>query len=92
MIVTGVKCARCKEIIYSRARHDFHYCSCGGTYVDGGFEYLKFGHEMDMATPDIIQVDVEADRGGLYDDWNHSVDKYGTIKAEGDVLPQGPVE
>jgi len=41
----GVKCASCKDVIFSDYRHDFKYCSCGNTFVDGGLDYLRYGGE-----------------------------------------------
>lgn len=43
MRVKGVQCPRCNEKIWSQFRHDFHYCTCGYTSVDGGRDYLKYG-------------------------------------------------
>ena len=43
MRVTGVQCPLCKEKIWSRSVHDFRYCKCGGVFVDGGREYLRYG-------------------------------------------------
>lgn len=34
--VSAVKCLECKDTIYSRANHDFHRCTCGLIFVDGG--------------------------------------------------------
>lgn len=41
--VSVVICPACKQGIYSVARYDFHYCDCGGTFVDGGFDYVRYG-------------------------------------------------
>lgn len=43
MRVKGVQCPRCDEKIWSQFKHDFHYCTCGYTSVDGGRDYLKYG-------------------------------------------------
>ena len=45
MKVYTVKCPKCGDRIYSRARHDFRYCSCNYLFVDGGFEYTRIGAE-----------------------------------------------
>lgn len=37
----AVKCKKCKDVIYSMYRHDYHSCSCGNVAVDGGRDYLK---------------------------------------------------
>ena len=36
-----VRCPECGESIYSAHRHDFNYCPCGQTMVDGGMSYLR---------------------------------------------------
>ena len=36
-----VKCLKCGDIIESKHRHDFVFCSCGSVAVDGGTAYLK---------------------------------------------------
>lgn len=41
--VDGVQCPRCDERLVSMYRHDFHYCGCGYTFVDGGRDYLRYG-------------------------------------------------
>lgn len=35
------QCLRCGDIIESKHRHDFVWCSCKGIAVDGGREYLR---------------------------------------------------
>lgn len=82
--VTGVICPECGDIIFSRAHRDFHYCSCGGIVVDGGFDYLRYGAMSDKVNfADIKQINITilADKRELYEDWNYSRNKYGTIKA-----------
>jgi len=39
--VLGLRCLRCKDIVWSRHRHDFRSCKCGACAVDGGRDYLK---------------------------------------------------
>jgi len=39
----GVECSVCKERLFSMAGHDFHYCKCGATFVDGGYDYVRCG-------------------------------------------------
>lgn len=71
--VTGVICEDCGQIIFSRARHDFRYCCCGNTSVDGGFDYLKIGANK---PPKFVDFEVKATKKELYDDWNYSRDQY----------------
>lgn len=42
MIISNkIKCKFCEDIIESKNRHDFKFCSCGRCAVDGGHDYLK---------------------------------------------------
>jgi hypothetical protein len=36
-----IKCNFCQDVIESKHRHDFVWCSCGTVAVDGGKDYLK---------------------------------------------------
>lgn len=79
MIVSAIQCKECKDVIYSRAHHDFHHCSCGNCFVDGGFDYFRYGANSFNSIKEIkLQLDIT--KTELYDDWNYSRDKYGTIK------------
>lgn len=50
----GVECARCKERLFSLYVHDFHYCKCNGTFIDGGTVYVRYGWEPDVGKPKMI--------------------------------------
>lgn len=41
--VDGIECPFCSEQLWSKYRHDFHYCGCGYCFVDGGRDYLRCG-------------------------------------------------
>ena len=41
IILNRIQCDYCNEIITSYNTHDFKYCKCNKTAVDGGLEYLK---------------------------------------------------
>lgn len=78
-ITNAVKCKRCGDIIYSRARHDFRYCSCKNIAIDGGFDYVRiigFQNDWEKVKPFEIPVDVM----GLYLDYTTQENKYGVIK------------
>ena len=79
MILNGVKCDFCKDIIYSRAGHDMHWCSCGKTFVDGGLNYLRWGGQGQPVTIDLGYTLSEED---LYNDWAEGIDDYGYIAEE----------
>lgn len=76
--VMAVKCRNCGDIIYSRARHDFRTCECGDCFVDGGFEYFKYGWS--GRKPIRKRINLPVERNVLYDDWNTGTNKYGIIK------------
>ncbi len=89
--VKVVQCSKCKQKIYSRARHDFHSCSCGATFVDGGFDYIRCGGVPVLTSGDnalIMDVMVDATLAEMYTDWNrHKIDikykpKYGWINVD----------
>ena len=50
----GVRCAKCGDEIYSNYTHDFRYCSCKATFVDGGWAYLRVGWEPEVGRPESI--------------------------------------
>lgn len=39
------RCGACKQEIESLHMHDWVYCQCGKTFVDGGQEYLRRGYD-----------------------------------------------
>lgn len=81
MRVSAVECAKCEAVVYSRARHDFHWCPCGAIAIDGGFDYKKVCYR--DASPRHLFVEVaDVSKQVLYDDWNKQQDKYGTILKE----------
>ena len=48
MIISNkIKCKFCGDIIESKNRHDFKFCSCGKCAVDGGHDYLKRSYSGD---------------------------------------------
>lgn len=77
MKLPGLKCTVCGDTIYSRVRHDFHWCSCRGCFVDGGQDYFRYGGENFETT----EVDVDVSMWCLYDDWNTGKNKYGRISS-----------
>ena len=58
MKVTGIRCAACKDEIWSRHGHDFRYCKCGNTFVDGGRNYLRYGYEPGAERPEVVELEV----------------------------------
>lgn len=76
--VSTIICPSCKVEMYSRARHDFHGCKCG-TFVDGGFDCLRYGWPNGFDKPTGRTRYVAATRAELYDDWNKRINKFGFI-------------
>ena len=41
IIRNAIRCKKCSEVIEGKSVHDFKFCSCGASAVDGGHEYLR---------------------------------------------------
>lgn len=79
--VAAIQCLKCGDIIYSRAVHDFHWCSCKSVAIDGGFDYVKIcGEPTDYVK--IKAMSIPATKWDLYVDWNTNTNKFGWIKAQ----------
>ena len=52
IIRNRIKCLKCGDIIESKHRHDFVWCSCGSCAVDGGTLYLKRAWQPDADRPE----------------------------------------
>lgn len=76
--ITTLTCPSCEDEIFSRANHDFRTCKCGEIFVDGGFEYLRFGFAKKMPKKRIRYIKVS--KNELYQDWNKNCDKFGKIE------------
>ena len=78
MLVNCIKCPLCKDIIYSRAHYDFHWCSCRNLFIDGGADYCRYGgNNLEKIQPFKRKLNVTKEE--LYEDWNTGQQKYGTI-------------
>lgn len=82
MKIKAIQCLACGDVIFSRARHDFHHCSCGEIFIDGGFDYMRIGYHNLNQPPKEIELDLDMTEKELFDDWNYRRDKYGIIKNE----------
>jgi len=78
MKINAIKCDQCGDIVFSRARHDMRGCSCGEVAIDGGFDYNKICFR--TSSPQRVEIEVNATKKELYDDWNNNKEKYGLIK------------
>lgn len=48
-----IQCRLCKDVIESKYRHDFVWCSCKSIFIDGGNDYTRMGGDME----NIIRVE-----------------------------------
>jgi hypothetical protein len=83
MLIKGIKCVKCMDVLYSRARHDMRFCSCGSAAIDGGFDYIKVTGEPEFIEDCEVNVLDGADKNEvvktLYDDWKNKTDKFGRL-------------
>ena len=85
--VTAIECPLCGDIIYSRARHDFRWCSCETIAIDGGLDYTKVSYDSEkVPSPQTHAIELPITREELYFDWNHAKDKFGLVKPCGEPL------
>lgn len=88
MKIKAIRCPKCGDVIYSRARHDFHWCTCKLIGVDGGFDYTKYCIRLEegridwVAPTSVLQIELEVDvtEKKLYKDWNLGINKYGIVR------------
>lgn len=83
MNTSAIQCPnpKCKDIIYSRAKHDLRRCTCLEISVDGGFDYMSINFDRNKP-PKFIKIIVKATQLELYNDWNFSRNKFGLIKGK----------
>jgi hypothetical protein len=43
LVKNRIRCKLCGDVIESKTRHDFKWCSCGKCFVDGGTDYMRVG-------------------------------------------------
>ena len=78
MKITARRCPNCKDVLYSRAHYDFRTCGCGDTSVDGGPGVERTIYKKEI--PENVELDVNATKDQLYDDWNNRINKYGIVR------------
>jgi formate-dependent nitrite reductase cytochrome c552 subunit len=52
---------------------------CGACYIDGGFDYVRVGYDQKIGSPEQLVMEVNADKGQLYHDWNNGENAFGMI-------------
>ena len=70
-LVDAIQCVSCFDVIYSRARHDFHSCTCGQVSIDGGFNYTRVVWNDKQEMPHSFPWTVNASQQELFHDWNN---------------------
>ena len=80
MKIIALECPKCKDVIFSRATHDFRRCSCEEISIDGGFDYMRIGYK--TKSPKTVIIDVKSTKTKLYQDWNLRRDKFGIVKGK----------
>ena len=93
--VAAIKCLLCGDTIYSRANHDFKWCSCKNCYVDGGPSIISDDDDNDggnmrvgwtikskiIDVVEIIELSKEVSaKKVLINDWNRDINDYGLVK------------
>ena len=79
MVINAIKCNKCGETIYSRCRHDFHWCHCNNVAIDGGHDYIKINFK-EPNSYELIKIELNVTEKELYDDWNKNKNKYGWLE------------
>ena len=78
--VSAIKCDKCNDIVFSRARHDCRSCSCDDVFIDGGRDYKRVGFHGNIGPEPILLKINGFDSKDLYEDWAKAYDKMGLIK------------
>jgi len=77
------QCPKCKQWIYSRARHDYKTCECKTLAVDGSSTHnniLVAQRIIGIINPKRKIQKINVTIKELYDDWNNKNNKYGVLK------------
>lgn len=80
MKITGIVCSKCDDLIYSRTRHDFRYCSCKGCAIDGGRDYIRIIVSKNIKYK-MVHLILPFTKEELYVDYNEEIDLLGLIKS-----------
>lgn len=54
MKINYIECKECSDVLFSFNRHDYKQCTCGKSFIDGGFDYSRYNGE--LLTDDIKNV------------------------------------
>jgi ribosome biogenesis SPOUT family RNA methylase Rps3 len=63
VVLRGLRCPKCKEVVVSLHVHDFRWCGCKSLAIDGGSEYCKIVTDNGVQFSDIESVEVRMSTG-----------------------------
>ena len=43
VLKNSIRCKKCNSILESKSTHDFNWCDCKSIFIDGGFDYCRYG-------------------------------------------------
>jgi len=82
MKITAIQCPGCKDIIISRARHDYNTCSCGETAIDGGQQdYVSVSGNL-LSGVKLLHIDLPVTLRELYNDWSEDINRWKILHEE----------
>jgi hypothetical protein len=92
MKLIAIQCVECKDIVFSRSRHDMRFCSCGESAIDGGPHRANYAIDklkntgsyikVSGAAPRMITIEVDLEMHDLIEDYNSGSGELGLIKAD----------
>lgn len=47
---SSILCKKCNYLLTSHSRHDYVKCKCGACFLDGGFDYMRIGGDLNAVT------------------------------------------
>jgi hypothetical protein len=92
MKLIAIQCDNCKDIVFSRARHDMQFCSCKRVAIDGGPHRANYAIDKLKGVGSYIKItgekyrkitiDVNLEMQDLIEDYNTDPGELGIIKVE----------
>jgi len=46
MKINYIECKECSDVLFSFNRHDYKQCTCGKSFIDGGFDYSRYNGKL----------------------------------------------
>jgi len=46
MKINYIECKECSDVLFSFNRHDYKQCTCGKSFIDGGWDYTRYSGEL----------------------------------------------